>query len=130
MQFTITTMLATAAMLVAPALGQNATASDSSDLTSLIDQLPGCAVGCLEQSAAAINCTSSDLPCLCDKSDQLVASIAPCVLTSSCNSTEQTRELQPSPTSPTSPACLRSWLTVSSLTVQSSPQSPKTSAAT
>lgn len=92
MQLTVTTILATAAMLFAPALGENSTASDSNDLTSLVDQLPECALGCLEESAAAINCTSSDLPCLCDKADDLVTSIAPCVLTSSCNSTEQTRE--------------------------------------
>lgn len=116
MHSTITTILATAAMFVAPALGQNATASNSTDLASLVDQLPQCALGCLQQSAASINCTSSDLPCLCDKSDQLIAAIGPCVFTSSCNSTEQSGKSQLSPPPPLQftglLAGLSRWLTV------------------
>lgn len=98
MKITSNTILATSAVLIAPILAQNTTASSSApaatstDLTSLVNQLPQCALGCLEESASSINCTTSDLPCLCNKSSQLVSAIAPCILTSSCNSNEQSRE--------------------------------------
>ncbi|CAN8097930.1 unnamed protein product [Discula destructiva] len=100
----LTTLLTTAAILVAPALGQtaipNATpslpmsttaTSTPGDVGSLVSQLPTCALSCLESAAQAISCSTSDLPCLCSKADQLIVDIGPCILFSSCSQSDQQR---------------------------------------
>ncbi|KAJ4393935.1 hypothetical protein N0V93_003152 [Gnomoniopsis smithogilvyi] len=106
------TLLASAAILIGPVFAQStsnsgstsvsasttsmtATASGatSANIVSLVDQLPTCALPCLSSAATAINCTASDLPCLCSKSSQLATNIGPCVLFSSCSSDDQTKLL-------------------------------------
>lgn len=104
MQFT--TLLTTAAVLIASVLGQTpsgtATGSAASaaptGLVGLVDALPHCALGCLEDAATAINCTTSDLPCICGKSQELVTAITPCLFTQSpCSSEEKNGASSPPP---------------------------------
>ncbi|KAH6695214.1 hypothetical protein F5X68DRAFT_272642 [Plectosphaerella plurivora] len=62
--------------------------SDSNSLPNLVEQLPTCAVGCLNTAAAAISCAATDFACICSKSEQLISNITPCLTDSSqsgCN---------------------------------------------
>lgn len=69
------------------------TAVPGGDLLGLVGQLPSCALGCLDDAAGNINCTTSDLTCLCSKSSELVGAIGPCLLLSSdCSSNETNSE--------------------------------------
>lgn len=62
--------------------------SDSNSLPNLVEQLPTCAVGCLNTAASAISCAATDFSCMCGKSEQLISNITPCLTDSSksgCN---------------------------------------------
>lgn len=93
------TVFATAGLFVASVTAQQsasptATTTPSStgnttDLLTMVSELPTCALGCLEDAATDINCTAPDLKCLCSKSSELVAAIGPCLLLSSdCSSND------------------------------------------
>ncbi|KAK1625154.1 hypothetical protein BDP81DRAFT_328326 [Colletotrichum phormii] len=66
----------------------SAASSSSTGLTSLIAQLPSCAVGCLSTAASDIGCSATDFTCLCASQDKLISSLTPCVLTAGCSTTE------------------------------------------
>ncbi|KAJ4423162.1 hypothetical protein N0V82_002156 [Gnomoniopsis sp. IMI 355080] len=101
-----TALLSSAAVLVGQVFAQStsnvasasttatAPSSTKTDIVNLVDQLPTCALPCLDSAATAINCNASDLPCLCSKKDQLATNIGPCVLFSSCSSDDQTKICQ------------------------------------
>ncbi|KAH7367816.1 hypothetical protein B0T11DRAFT_276027 [Plectosphaerella cucumerina] len=57
--------------------------SDSGSLPSLVEQLPTCAVGCLNTAASDIGCAATDFSCLCGKSTELISSITGCLTNSS-----------------------------------------------
>lgn len=96
-------LLASAALMLNSAAAQSSatpttpsTASNTTDLLSLVSQLPTCALGCLEDAATDINCTASDLSCLCSQSSELVSAIGPCLLLSSkCSSNDTNRASLP-----------------------------------
>lgn len=95
------TFLSSAVLLIGPVFAQSASnsattstaatapSSTTTDISTLVDQLPTCALPCLSSAATAINCTAADLPCLCSKSSELANNIGPCILFSSCSSTDQ-----------------------------------------
>lgn len=85
--------------LASTAMGQTATSSpttstaaspssgsaSTTDLPGLINQLPRCALPCLESGAETIGCAVSDLTCLCSNSERLVTSVGGCILTAGCS---------------------------------------------
>lgn len=94
------TVFATAGLFVASVTAQqsasptttttpSSTGSNTTDLLTMVSELPTCALSCLEDAATDINCTAPDLKCLCSKSSELVAAIGPCLLLSSdCSSND------------------------------------------
>ncbi|KAL1859543.1 hypothetical protein Daus18300_009544 [Diaporthe australafricana] len=62
-------------------------AAQSSDVTSLVAQLPSCSLTCLLAGASAADCESMDYSCQCNKQDVIVANATSC-LTSSCNTND------------------------------------------
>ncbi|KAF3761820.1 hypothetical protein M406DRAFT_333869 [Cryphonectria parasitica EP155] len=93
----ISSILTAAAVLAGPIVAQSvsiittAPATTTTDLTTVVSELPSCAIGCLEESAKIVNCSAADLTCLCGKSVQFAAAIGPCVLTSACSSSDQNK---------------------------------------
>lgn len=81
--------------------------STATNLAGLVNQLPTCALDCLDQAAHDVNCVVSDLPCLCRKKGDLVGSIGPCILLSTnCSREEQNSELQSPPEKSISSLCM------------------------
>ncbi|ROW01318.1 hypothetical protein VMCG_05901 [Cytospora schulzeri] len=92
----ITTALTAVAFLIASTAAQSPTttgtaaAASTSDLPSMVSQLPKCALGCLDSAAKSIDCNAADLTCLCSNSSDFIEAIGPCiVLSSGCTSDEQ-----------------------------------------
>lgn len=54
--------------------------ADSNSLPGLVDQLPRCAVGCLDTAAQNINCGVTDFACLCNNAEALGESMVSCIL--------------------------------------------------
>lgn len=59
-------------------------AAASSDVSSLISQLPSCGQTCLVSGAAAANCEATDYSCQCDNEDTIIANSTSCIV-SSCS---------------------------------------------
>ncbi|KAI3397911.1 hypothetical protein diail_10080 [Diaporthe ilicicola] len=59
-------------------------AAQSSDVTSLVAELPPCSLTCLLAGASAADCESMDYTCQCNKQDVIVANATSC-LTAACN---------------------------------------------
>lgn len=59
-------------------------AAQSSDVASLVTELPSCSLTCLLAGASAADCESMDYSCQCNKQDVIVANATSC-LTSACN---------------------------------------------
>lgn len=72
-------------VVLASLLGLAAAASSdsSSDVTSLVAQLPTCSVSCLDQGATSAGCGTSDYSCQCEKQEAITANATSC-LASSC----------------------------------------------
>lgn len=64
-------------------------AAASSDLASLVAELPSCSLPCLEQGASAADCGTSDYSCQCSSQDTITANATSC-LTTSCSITNIT----------------------------------------
>ncbi|KAJ0119191.1 cfem domain-containing protein [Diaporthe amygdali] len=62
-------------------------AAQSSDVASLVAELPSCSLTCLLAGASAADCESMDYSCQCNKQDVIVANATSC-LTSSCNTND------------------------------------------
>lgn len=62
-------------------------AAQSSDVASLVAELPSCSLTCLLAGASAADCESVDYACQCGKQDVIVANATTC-LTSSCNTND------------------------------------------
>lgn len=62
-------------------------AAQSSDVASLVTELPSCSLTCLLAGASAADCESMDYACQCGKQDVIVANATSC-LTSSCNTND------------------------------------------
>lgn len=62
-------------------------AAQSSDVASLVAELPSCSLTCLLAGASAADCESMDYSCQCGKQDVIVANATSC-LTSSCNTND------------------------------------------
>lgn len=62
-------------------------AAQSSDVASLVAELPSCSLTCLLAGASAADCESMDYACQCGKQDVIVANATSC-LTSSCNTND------------------------------------------
>ncbi|CRK09772.1 hypothetical protein HYQ45_003092 [Verticillium longisporum] len=71
---------AAAALLVALARAQ--------DVTSIISQIPSCALNCLSQGISSADCSISDFTCICSKFDSIQASVQPCLASSQCSETQ------------------------------------------
>lgn len=54
------------------------------DISSLVSQIPSCAVSCLDTAATSAGCATSDFNCRCDKSAVIGASSGAC-LARSCS---------------------------------------------
>ncbi|PSR79551.1 hypothetical protein BD289DRAFT_341641, partial [Coniella lustricola] len=66
-----------------------AATTTTTDLVTLVSELPSCALDCLSQAAKSISCDAADLTCLCGKSTAFATAIGPCILSSTCSSDEQ-----------------------------------------
>ncbi|KAI7786782.1 hypothetical protein LA080_002252 [Diaporthe eres] len=62
-------------------------AAQSSDVASLVTELPSCSLTCLLAGASAADCESMDYACQCGKQDVIVANATSC-LTTSCNTND------------------------------------------
>ncbi|POS78689.1 hypothetical protein DHEL01_v202932 [Diaporthe helianthi] len=62
-------------------------AAQSSDVASIIAELPSCSLTCLLAGASAADCESTDYSCQCGKQDIIVTNATSC-LTSSCNTND------------------------------------------
>ncbi|CRK17238.1 hypothetical protein BN1723_002391 [Verticillium longisporum] len=71
---------AAAALLVALARAQ--------DVTSIISQIPSCALNCLSQGISSTDCSISDFTCICSQFDSIQASVQPCLASSQCSETQ------------------------------------------
>lgn len=58
--------------------------AQSSDVSSLISELPSCGQTCLVNGAAAANCEATDYSCQCDNQDAIIANSTSCIL-SACS---------------------------------------------
>lgn len=65
-------------------LAAAASSDSSSDLSSLVAQIPSCSTSCITKSAAAQGCGSSDYSCQCENQEVIATNAASC-LTSSCS---------------------------------------------
>jgi hypothetical protein len=70
-------------------------AAQSSDVASLVAELPSCSLTCLLAGASAADCESVDYSCQCGKQDVIVANATSC-LTSSCNPNDIASTFHPS----------------------------------
>ncbi|KAH0425798.1 hypothetical protein CcaCcLH18_10741 [Colletotrichum camelliae] len=75
-------------LVAAQSATTTAASSSSTDLSSLVAQLPSCAVGCLTKAASTIGCSATDFTCLCNSKDTLTSSLTTCILTAGCSTTE------------------------------------------
>ena len=71
-------------------------AAQSSDVASLVAELPSCSLTCLLAGASAADCESMDYSCQCGKQDVIVANATSC-LTTSCNTNDIASEFCSSP---------------------------------
>ncbi|KAH6990160.1 hypothetical protein EDB80DRAFT_882167 [Ilyonectria destructans] len=75
-------------LLVCGVIAQTETTTTSSasstDLPSLLSQVPDCILGCLPDVGEEIGCKSTDLECLCSDIGALVAHMATCVPGNKC----------------------------------------------
>lgn len=78
MQFFNTITLTTATLIGLAA------AAASSDVSSLVSQIPSCADTCLDQGAAAASCGTTDYACQCEHQDTIASNATTC-LVSSCS---------------------------------------------
>ncbi|TPX08141.1 uncharacterized protein E0L32_010208 [Thyridium curvatum] len=78
----------TAASTGGSSTSASAASASSTDLPSLVSQLPRCALPCLESAAQSVNCQASDFTCLCAAQSKLLAALGPCIITSSCKPAE------------------------------------------
>ncbi|KAI0151528.1 hypothetical protein BJ166DRAFT_391874 [Pestalotiopsis sp. NC0098] len=62
------------------------------DITSLVTQVPDCALTCLVTGASDIGCTVTDYDCQCSKASELQASAGPCIQ-EACSSADQATAL-------------------------------------
>ncbi|KAG8169108.1 hypothetical protein KVR01_001857 [Diaporthe batatas] len=62
-------------------------AAQSSDVASLVTELPSCSLTCLLAGASAADCESTDYACQCGNQDIIVTNATAC-LTSSCNTND------------------------------------------
>lgn len=95
------------ALFLAAAAGQSTTATvpsttsvgvvTSTDLPSLISQLPKCALSCLASSAKSIGCKPDDFSCLCANQGSFGGQIGPCILLSSCSASDLSKAAQIAP---------------------------------
>jgi hypothetical protein len=82
--------------LFAAVAAAQSNSTNSTDLASLVAQLPTCALDCLESGADAANCTITDFSCICgDGKNQFIQSAGLCVVTSSCSSEEKSSTSSP-----------------------------------
>ncbi|ETS81142.1 hypothetical protein PFICI_06144 [Pestalotiopsis fici W106-1] len=65
-----------------------AVAAASDDITSLVTQVPDCALTCLITGASDIGCTVTDYTCQCSKAAELQASAGPCI-DAACSTADQ-----------------------------------------
>lgn len=65
-----------------------AVAAASDDVTTLLTQVPDCALTCLITGASDIGCTVTDYTCQCSKAAELQASAGPCI-DSACSTADQ-----------------------------------------
>ncbi|TDZ58252.1 hypothetical protein CTRI78_v005588 [Colletotrichum trifolii] len=77
-----------AGLVAAQSASQSASSADSTSLPSLVNQLPKCALGCLNDAATQIGCSATDFSCLCKAEDKLMSSLTPCVALAGCSTTE------------------------------------------
>lgn len=76
--------------LFAAVAAAQSNSTNSTDLASLVAELPTCALDCLTTGASAANCTITDFSCICgDGKDQFIQSAGFCILSSSCSSEEK-----------------------------------------
>lgn len=73
-----------------------ACASSTTNITSLLDNLPSCSVNCIVNGVAQDGCTITDLRCGCSKINELTKTVSPCLAKAGCTLEDMTRML-PSP---------------------------------
>lgn len=57
-------------------------AAASSDVTSLVSQLPSCSTACLADGASSAGCSSTDYSCQCENQDAITTNSSSCISTS------------------------------------------------
>lgn len=82
-----------------------AVAAASDDVTTLLTQVPDCALTCLITGASDIGCTVTDYTCQCSKAAELQASAGPCI-DSACSTADQ----ESTSSFPFPPSCLAGLL--------------------